>query len=142
MHLPAQRLRQQKPGVSQQQGRSPSQVLRQLPSPRQKLVGRQNLGHEAQVERLFGIERLARQKEIAPSIYAQQQRVDNVHAVARHYVGRKVRRILKLGGIGGQHDVAEKGDLGMAPGRTVDGADDRHLNVEQLHQEVATLPLN
>src|SRR5215510_13709264 len=111
MHLPPQRLRQQQPGVSQQQGRSPREVLRQLPSPRQKLVGRQNLGHEAQIERLFCIERLARQKEIASSIDTQQQWVDNVHAVARHHVGRKVRRILKLGGIGGQYDVAEKGDL-------------------------------
>src|SRR5262245_46008357 len=89
--------------------------------------------HEAEFECLFGIERLARKKEIAPSIHTQQQWVDNVHSIARHYVGREVSRILKLGGIRGQHDVAEKGDLGMAPGWTVDGADDRYLNFEQLH---------
>src|SRR5262249_39711102 len=47
-----------------------------------------------------------------------------------------------LRSIGGQHNVAEKGDLGMTPGWPIDCADDRYFDVKELHQQMATLPLN
>jgi hypothetical protein len=44
--------------------------------------------------------------------------------------------------LGGEHDVAEQRDLGMAPSRTVDRADDRHFDIEEVHQEVPAFPMN
>ena len=68
--------------------------------------------------------------------------IDDVHAVARHDLRREMRRILELRGVGGEHDVAQQRDLGMAPGRAVDRADHRHLDFEQPHQQMPAFPMD
>src|SRR5581483_4737746 len=82
VHLAAQGLGQQQPGVAQEQGRTARQVRGQFPGARQEPVGRQYLGDEAQLVRRLGVEGLAGQQEIAAAVDAEQQRIDDVHAVA------------------------------------------------------------
>src|SRR4029434_2384314 len=72
VHLPAQGLGQQEARVTQEQSRPAGEVLRQLPCTPQQLVGREDLGDEAQLERLLGVERLAGQEEVAAPVHAQE----------------------------------------------------------------------
>src|SRR5713101_7971615 len=81
-------------------------------------------------------------KEIAPAIHSQEQRIDDVHAVAGHDLRREMRGILELRSLGRQDDVAQQGDLRVAPRRTVDRADHRYLDVQQVHQEMTSLPMD
>src|SRR5439155_18099914 len=53
-----------------------------------------------------------------------------------------MRRVLELGGIRGEDDVAQERDFGMAPSRAVDRANDRHLDVQQIHQQMPALPMD
>ena len=82
------------------------------------------------------------QQEIPPAIHPQEERIHDVHAVTRHDIRREVRGVLELRRLGGQDDVAQQGNLGMTPRGAVDRADDRDLDVQQVHQEVPALPVD
>ena len=113
-------------------------VFGQPPGPLHQSVGRQDLGDEPKLERLLRRERLPREQEIARAVHAEQQRINNVHAIARNQAPGEVRGILELRSVGGQHDIGEQRQFGMSPGRSVHRADDWNLDIEEVHQPLLT----
>ena len=140
--LPLERLGEQHPRVTEQERGTLRELLGQRPGAREKIRAREKLAHQPELQRPPSVDGLPRQQEVTPAIPAEQQRIDDVHAVARHHPVREVSRILKLHVIGGEHDVAQERDLRVPPGRAVDGADHRHLDVEQAHQQMLALPVD
>ena len=65
-----------------------------------------------------------------------------MHPVPGGQSAHKVTRVLESSMGRGQHDVAEQGQFRVAQGRPVDCGDYRHLDVQEVAQQVLALPVS
>ena len=63
-------------------------------------------------------------------------------AIAGHDAEFEVRLVLKNRRWGGQHDVGEQDIFGVQPRRAVDRGDQRHFDVEDVHEDLSALAIN
>ena len=131
-----ERVGEQLTGVAQRQRRPLDQFAGVLPGPVEQLVLGQHLVDHAPLLGLLGAELLARQQEVARAVVPGEDAPDDVLAVAGHLAAREVRRVLEVGVLGGQHDVAHERHLGVHVARAVDRADHRHVDVEHVEDEM------
>jgi hypothetical protein len=94
-----------------------------------------DLADDSEVGPLLSAQLLAGEEEVAAAVRPEELLPEDVDAVTRHEVGREVRQILKDRVLGGDHDVREQRELGMDERRPIDGADPRHLDVEQVVEQ-------
>ena len=67
----------------------------QFPGPRKQLFTRHDLIRHPERQRFLGREFLTGEQEVAPSIRAQKERPDNMHAITRDNPVGEMRRILE-----------------------------------------------
>ena len=111
----------------------------QLVRPRHQLRRRQHLADDTGAQRLGRVEIGAGEKEVPSAVEPEQRRPDDLHPVRRRQPGDEVRRVLKHGVIGGEHDVGQQWQLGMGDDRPVDRRDHGHFDVEEGLQHAAAV---
>ena len=98
----------------------------------QEVVARHDLRHEADAQRLVGVDQVAGERQLvrlrqADQLAQDERAADRAHHAAAH------EEPAELGPVRGQADVAVEGDVhAVADGRAVDGGDRRLLEGEDL----------
>ena len=83
---------------------------------------------------------LAGQQEIPGAVVPGEEAPDHVLTVTGHLAARKVRGVLKVGVLGGKHDVAHDRHLGMHVARAVYRADHRNVDIKHVSDQMARIP--
>ena len=135
-----ERIGEELSGVAQRQRRALDQFAGVLPSPIQHLVFREHLIDHAPLLGLVRAELLAGQQEVARAVVPGEDAPDHVLPVAGNLTARKMRRILEVGVLRGQDDVAHDGHLRVHIARPVDGADHRDIHVEHVEDQMPCIP--
>jgi hypothetical protein len=100
------------------------------------------LGHQAKILGFLRRQDLAHEHEISGTVQPQQQRVNDVEAVAGN-----LARDIEMAGIlegrvlGRNDDVAHQRQLGMTHGRPVDDADHRDLDIQHPCHDPFRVPV-
>ena len=90
----------------------------------------------------LGIELLPGEDEVAPTHGADHFLPQQVNSIAGHDTEFEVRLILKNCRWGGQHDVGEEDIFGVQSHRAVDRSNQRHFDVQDVHEDLFALAIN
>src|SRR2546430_847105 len=90
----------------------------------------------------LGIELLAGEDEVTAAHGADHFLPQQIDAIAGHDAEFEVRLILKDRRGGSQHDVGEQDIFGVQPHRAVHRGDQRHLDVEDVHEDSFALAID